>query len=590
MTRFIWLFIVILISYGNAQSADSIPDGIEGFIAKAKEAIEKENYEYAVGILNAGKARYPQAAEPAILLGDLYSDKKLYNLALKEYQEADRRLPGDDEILHRIATAYGRLNEEDKAVDYLEKVLSLEPDNPEIITDLGWMYFKTHRLAEGEKLLLGSIDKYGNNRSFAMTLGTIYSGMYEYRKAKESYLFSIQDALKNNGQYFASVAYYNLSLLEHGFYRFNSALDYTNRSLEMSERAPGHISKGELYQSRMDFKQAHDEYQRALALDTTPLAKLNLADLYRKFGLFKNAYAYVDDVIKSTDLSWMYYFGTDIERHSMDLYRILADLYEGMAHEERLIPKIGLLHEIKSFFLIAQYSIMEWYYRQKQRANAIRTGKKYFEEGNLLDAYWSFYKGNEGYPEIALKYLIKAREIEVSVAPGALPSYIQEEGKIKKNIALLQESISKFQPEWEKEGIAESLRLLIPLLNRKNHTEARRMAVNRLYSINPGALLQSGFGLPILLVSDLKVSRPGFFRKITSLLRKSGFEVGFSDGPGFTYQMSITCGEGNTIVYLLKDRRNMKAIYNESLTLPAFTGKNLVKLVQDIVDNTYRIR
>ena len=58
------------------------------YYGRAQEAIEAENYEIAVEIIEEGKQRFPQNAELRLLLADLYYDKELYNLALEEYQGA----------------------------------------------------------------------------------------------------------------------------------------------------------------------------------------------------------------------------------------------------------------------------------------------------------------------------------------------------------------------------------------------------------------------------------------------------------------------------------------------------------------------
>ena len=100
------------------------------------------------------------------------------------------------------------------------------------------MYFKTHQLEKGEQLLLEALESYGPDRGMYMTLGTLYSGLYDYNNSKRFYLKAIEDALETDDPYFASVAYYNLSLLEHSFYHFNSALRYTEESIRSSDRAP----------------------------------------------------------------------------------------------------------------------------------------------------------------------------------------------------------------------------------------------------------------------------------------------------------------------------------------------------------------
>ena len=65
------------------------------YYERAREAIEAENYETAVQIIEEGKQFFPQAAELHLLLAELYYDKELYKLALEEYKHAEE-LQGEE--------------------------------------------------------------------------------------------------------------------------------------------------------------------------------------------------------------------------------------------------------------------------------------------------------------------------------------------------------------------------------------------------------------------------------------------------------------------------------------------------------------
>ena len=275
---------------GVAPGADAAPgpDAASGspdwYYERAQAAIEAENYETAVQLLQEAQRRYPAAGSLNVLLADLYYDKELFALALEEYLEADRKEGADFLVLSQIAHCYGKLNREQDSIGTLERILELFPESVYSVDDLGWMYFKTHQLEKAEALLQEALERFGPERGLYMTLGTVYSGMYDYDNSRRYYLLAIDDALDEQDEYFASVAYYNLSLLEHSFYRFNSALRHTEESIRLSDRAPGHLARGELFQSRLDFRRALEEYELARARDTTPLSKVNLAMLYQRFG------------------------------------------------------------------------------------------------------------------------------------------------------------------------------------------------------------------------------------------------------------------------------------------------------------------
>ncbi|MCF7927933.1 MAG: tetratricopeptide repeat protein [Spirochaetales bacterium] len=519
------LFLVILF-LPAAVAAGQEEGSLDSLIQSAHEAETAERYERAVELLHEAQRRFPEAPISYTELGSLYMNQELYHPALEEYLAAEELAPEDRDILHQIATAYGMLNEEGQAISYLERLHRLYPDDRMVIGDLGWMYFKTHRLEDGEELLLDAAERLGPDKSFSMTLGTIYSDMYEYEKSKEAYLDSIKLAEQEGYSYFASVAYYNLSLLEHDFYHFNNALEYTNRSIDLSDRASGHIARGELYQNRQDFQRALSEYRTAYDLDSTPLAQINLAILFQQFGMLEQALANVKDVLESGDLSWMYYYGTDARRHYMGLHEILEKVYRGKAEIARSRPKKGITDFFQSLWNRLRFRILSGYHRRRFQAYSLEVGNEYLEEGNALNAYWAFYEANRDYRQVALKYLSMAREEEVPLIPEALPYYQQEEGRITGDTALLQSSLEGFHPIWEKEGRARSLRLFYPQLRGNGRTERAREVAVALYRLNPGALRQYGITLPVRFSSEAagEDAAGSDMAAVIRKLRRSGLE------------------------------------------------------------------
>jgi tetratricopeptide (TPR) repeat protein len=535
------------------------------YYGRAQEAIEAENYENAVQIIEEGKQRFPQNAELRLLLADLYYDEELYSLALEEYRGAEQ-LQGEVYLtLVQISRCYGKLNQEQESIATLERILELYPENITPIDDLGWMYFKTHQLEKGEELLLEALEHFGPDRGVYMTLGTLYSGLYDYENAQKFYLKAIDDALKGEDLYFASIAYYNLSLLEHSFYNYNSALRYAEESVQMVDRAPPHLARGELFQSSLDFKRALSEYQTAMVKDNTPLSKVNLALLYQRFGMLELARRYAEEVLESRDRSWMYYYGTDVNRHLQDVHEILADVYDGLASSGRAQPRIGVLQLLKWIPRLVDYRLKAYYHRQKFRSYSLQVGRAYLLEGNHLDAYWEFYSANERYRQVALKYLELARDLEVQVAPHALFYYQQEEGKIRRSRELLERSIQGLDPFWEREGIFDSLRYLIPLL--KDRSAPRRLAVNRLYELNPGGLLQYGFALPLVVSGrnqDDKV-----LRRCLKYLRRSGSEIApaADEKVGFLYHLALQREADSRVRVNLRKGEGGRLLFSETVTL-----------------------
>ena len=361
-----------------------------------------------------------------------------------------------------------------------ERTLSLYPDDLEVITDQAGCISKPITF-KGERLIKESIERLGENRSFSMTLGTIYSGMYEYELAKHFYLDSIRLAPVMKGSTLP------LSVLQpqsagEGVLPSTIPPEYTDISIDLGGKATGRLAKGELYESRMDYQRADEEYQKAYSIDSTPLAKINLADLYARWGKLESAKAYLDEVMSIKNNSWMYYFGTDMKRHLMDISRIYEKIYSGMANREKVMPKKGLKQRLRSMFAAISCRILSWYHGQRYRMYCFEVGKFYQAEGNILDAEWAFFKANRKYPDVARSYLQRAKDIETSIAPGSVPFYLLEEGRLELDPQLLFQASESFHPVWEK-GIAEAFISLIPLLQKTGQREESRLILNKLYEL-----------------------------------------------------------------------------------------------------------
>ncbi|MCL2834174.1 MAG: hypothetical protein FWD78_13470, partial [Treponema sp.] len=307
------IFMVFIISPGRAQ--DRQPQDL---LLEADRAREAENWDRAAELYTLGTKLFPDVLDFPLSLGDIFYNRKLYHLAWNEYRLCEKISPNDTDILFQLARTAGYLNMNEESARYLEKVVAVIPDNREAIGSLGWIYFKIHRLSDGERLLLSAIDRIGPDPDFSMTLGTIYTDLFDYQKAKKWYLDAVSSAegtaiaegpaaaegsagSAGNGaagdRVFAAVAHYNLSILESRFYEYDNAYDQANLSLNAFNRASGRLARGELYLRRMELPRTLAEYQAAYGMDTSPLSKLNLAEVLMIGGRLDEARLYAQDCL-----------------------------------------------------------------------------------------------------------------------------------------------------------------------------------------------------------------------------------------------------------------------------------------------------
>jgi tetratricopeptide (TPR) repeat protein len=506
-----WVFPIAVISPGKllivffllgiiAGSQEENVISADALYREASEADYSEHWERAIELYRQGSKTFPEDARFSWALGNLYFGRSLFGLAWDEYRKIESLVTDNTAILIRLARTAGYLNRDAESADLYERVLEIEPGNREAIGSLGWMYFKVHRLANGERLLVSAIERFGDNMDFSMTLGTIYSDMYRYDDSKYWYNKSIALGESIGNNVYTAIAWYNLSILESRFYRYDLCMDAANASLKMQNRASGRLARGELLKRQLKLTETQKEYEAAYETDTSPLAKLSLAQIYQVSGRLEEARLYAEDCLKDRDSSWMLNFGIDPDRYKRDIHLTLARTYYGLLNTERFLPKMTPKEKILSLFKTVSYMLKEKVniklYRKYSLAAANAYGKTFSsigvnngvvnngaDSGVHMDSLIQYYNAFQDYPRRAVTYLNKARTFETTLIPASIPFYDLEEGVLFNKKRLIEKAMHQFDPFWEKELIADCYREF------KNAEE--------LFAMNRGALNQAGMKLPV---------------------------------------------------------------------------------------------
>jgi transglutaminase-like putative cysteine protease/tetratricopeptide (TPR) repeat protein len=532
----IFLVLILLVGTGGSEAQNGLEQA-DTLFDEARRAQEGEFWERAIELYGRGAERYPQDIRFPWALGDLYFSRRLYRLAREEYRKIEGLLPGSGGILYQLYQTSGYLNEDKAAAAYLERFLEIQPDDQEGINRLGWMYYKLHRLGEGERLLRAAIERLGTDADLSMTLGTIYSDMFRYEDAKKWYLEAINRGEAAGDREFSAVAHYNLAILESRFYRFADALERTNLSLNALNRASGRLMRGELYLRRLDIPRTIGEYQAAYEIDTSSLSKVNLAQTFQIAGRLEEARLYAEDSLRQGDLSWMLNYGIDPIRYRRDLHEILYKSYAGLAETEarRIYGSLGdglraLARRASCRFkaalhrrLFAKYSLLS-----AQAYTADTEGQDH-PEALLL-----YYDAFKTYPRRALSYLREAWNFEFPINPLSEASYRAKEGTLLKNRALLTDALARFDPGWERDMIADVYAELALI---RGGGEEKREAAERLYALNPGALRQRGIALPLELTT--KGPNPISGTALRRALKKAGMDAS-APGTKRRFRLSIS--------------------------------------------------
>ncbi|MDR0301440.1 MAG: tetratricopeptide repeat protein [Treponema sp.] len=584
--RLLVIFLLLGIIAGSQPGAQNNEEDLisaDALFREASDADFSEHWERAIELYREGSKIFPEDARFSWALGNLYFSRSLYGLAWDEYRKIEPLIPDNTAVLIRLARTAGHLNRYAESVDFYERVIEVEPDNSDAIDSLGWMYFKVHRLADGERLLVCAVERFGDDSDFSMTLGTIYSDLYRYDDSKYWYNKAIAfgESLGNN--VYTSIAWYNLSILESRFYHYDLCMDATNSSLRMYNRASGHLARGELLRRQLKLTETQKEYEAAYETDTSPLAKLALAQVYQLSGRLEEARLYAQDCLKDSDNSWMINFGIDPNQYKRDIHLILAKTYSGLLSTERFLPWVTPKEKILSLFRTVSYMLKKEVnlklYRKYSLAAANAYGEFFSDGGEHIDTHLdSLIQYNNAfydYPHRAVTYLNKARMFETTLIPAAVPLYDLEEGILFNKKYLIEKAMYKFDAFWEKEFIANCYK------ESKNAQD--------LFAMNRGAVNQAGMRLPVQI--DLFLEEAVNSKKhLEKALEKAGFK---KEPPTARFRLAVqihgTQEGGYTAICELVDKKGETEDLRYSFPLRETTRAEYYKLARFLRNEIFTV-
>jgi hypothetical protein len=351
---------------------------------------------------------------------------------------------------------------------------------------------------------------------------------------------------------------------------------------------------------RLDFEKALADYEAAYETDTSPLSKLNLAQLYQISGRLEEARLYAEDCLKGGDLSWMLNYGIDPVRYRRDIHDVLRKTYRGLEKTERQRPYGRIAEWFRSRIRIAVYRFKaaghDRLFRKFSLAAADAYGLRFDgEEEEHLDALIQYYNAFERYPRRAKFYLDRARAFETAIIPASLASYDLEEGTLTRNAKMIFTAIEGFDPSWERDMIARA------------YAETAKAGMTGgameewLFNLNRGAPRQEGLRLPV----ELRIEGAG--RRLASRLARYIGKAGFrpvmttlaDNGTGgtmwtstsLTFRLSVTIPEGPAPAsWELYDRVRGNVVLRRNFPLPSGTdwsGADLADFARSLGDAVF---
>lgn len=316
-------------------------------LGRDREAINKYR-----NILEITKKR----AKPYLEIGKLYENNGNSKEAIKIYKEAIENKVKDEKIYYQLGKIYasrgGDLKE--KAIEYYEKALEINPKYFEAYRVLGVIYDKEQRFEEAQEKYEKALEIDNKNGDAYKRLMVLYLRRDKYDEAIEVY----RKAVKVSAAYGKIISYidtvtasWQVSHKLETFYQKAAEMDFADASY--------YEKLGYDFTHFKKYDQAIENYERALRLDNTnastykslAVLHINQEEPDRALGVYRKAveastdcayiYREIARLLKIKRLTGereeLYRIAANVQSNDSTYFEVLGDDYKGLRMYEAAI-------------------------------------------------------------------------------------------------------------------------------------------------------------------------------------------------------------------------------------------------------------
>ncbi len=230
----------------------------EAWFVVGRDLLRKGKKEEAIPALKKASKLLAGNHEPALMLGEIYTERKLYDTASKYLLVASERAPDDYEIAFKTASAYEQTGNIQKAYQVLSPFASKNPGNAELHLKLGLFAF--HR--KDSSAAFEHLKKYAmleeKNGKALRILGDLYA-RYGNRDKANLYYGKALPLLDSPFEIMFSMASFYM-----GEQKIDSAIDFLEK---IEKKKPDYTglsrSLGDAWYSKKEMSKALEYYKKA---------------------------------------------------------------------------------------------------------------------------------------------------------------------------------------------------------------------------------------------------------------------------------------------------------------------------------------
>ncbi len=579
----LFLLCALSLSPLHAQNEAQLPRFPDELLETAAEAVQTENWDRAISALQEGEWLYPNDYRFAFQMGEIFFERKLYQLAYEYLQKALQLGYTESYIYKMLSESAGYLNLDEEALSFITEFLKVNPDDTYAWSNYGWLCYKTHRIDQGIAALQNILARDESDSSLYAGLGNLYTAAYNYEAAKTNYSLAVAKADASGLLYLKSIYLYNRSIMEGTFYNFARAYDDAYLSLQASDQASGHLMLGELELRKLDFSASLSHYRSGAMRDESPLASMGIVTCYIRAGYPEEAQKMLTAILKKDNLSWIANYGTSTDLFDRDIHSMQADIHRLQMNKLKHTFFHNLSTSIPGGFTQVIHRIKYWYHDALYRIRSRAIGA-YYEKNSLLyntineqklhiNTY--YYQAFNPWRRATLSFLDKAEQIETTLIPAAQPSYTAIRGILQKDNQLLDLAIQQLDPVWEQNYLEQTVahRILNTPWYQKNQTTELRTL---LFKLNPAALVYYNIRLPVNI--QITSSNNPAFRIRSSKFKSYFHKTFFMHKKDALLELVVTTNDTELLISL-RHKESGASLHTESAPLEGFNSTTAAQLI-----------
>jgi tetratricopeptide (TPR) repeat protein len=190
-----------------------------------------------------------------------FSRSQDWKSALNLYEDINKKYPNQFLVLNSIGVESMFLNENEKALDYLNRAVSVAPRNYKGFYNLGLLYLKNNQPEQAIKSFNQTLELYNYSKAYVGRANTYYM-LGDFPKAINDANFVLKTEPNNIKAHFVLGNCYNdLNRLEDALNEYNICLKYNKDEAEF------YFKRGIVYGKKQDFNACINEINICLQLN-----------------------------------------------------------------------------------------------------------------------------------------------------------------------------------------------------------------------------------------------------------------------------------------------------------------------------------